>query len=519
MAWTNAPPDRQDEVRARAVDLLYEAAWEAARHLATDRARERTEIGLELAQGPLERARGLEILVTLDLWHDDGDAAWASGKEAVDLRVAANPSTEEDRRAIAAGCANVLAIPTRWPGIVRRLMTREEAAPYLELGMRHLPEGDSEERVRLLMAQGAWSWGFGEAVMEPAAVASDRAAAEEAVAMARRLGNAHLLSGALDTLGATGSLLSGYRGVLEPQWERLELVPQLEDAAEITDIYGVTAWGLAHLGNFREAEELGLRGLEVTERTGIVNYVPGAFAGVAQFRMADWSGFWETFHRVDGALDPERTLRYHAHRIYGVAAYVLEVTGDPEGADRIIARLDRSQADLGLVGVSGARSWIVGVLARRGEFAAARSRLAVVDPVREIQNRDLTHEAWADVIAAEGTWAEAAEIVRAARHWAEESGLRFLPAVADRLEGQAELATGLAERGATALQRARVTFIELEAAWDRARTELPLSRALQAIGRGQEAAEAARAALATFQEVGAVAEIAEAESILAEARA
>jgi hypothetical protein len=515
MAWATAPDDRKAEVRSRAVELLYEAAWEAARHLAPDRARERAEIGLNMAHGPLERARGLEVLVALDLWTESGDTAWERAKEAVDLRVAARPETDEDRRAIAAGCAQALSIPTRWPGLMRHLPTRDEAAPYLELGMSCLPDGDSEERARLLMAQGAWSWGFGEAVMDPEAIAYDRRAAEQAVAMARRIGDPFLLSGALDTLGATGSLLEGYRGVLAPQWERLELAPQLDDAAELTDIYGVTTWGLTHIGEFRRAIEYGRTGVEIADGAGVYNFLAGGFMAVAQFRLGDWDAFWETFTKINGQFDPTQALRYHTMRQYGVAAYIREVTGDPVEADRLIERLDRSQEELGAVGVSGARCWIVAVLVRRGRFAEVRDRLRVADPVRDIQNRDLDYEAWADLIAAEATWNEAPQIVNAAREWAEKTGLRFLPGIADRLEGQAALATGLPERAVTALARARATFTELEATWDRARTELPLARALLAVGRGAEAAEVAQAALATFRRLGAVTEIAETEVVLA----
>ncbi len=504
--WADVAPDRRDEIRARAVSLLYEAAWESARHVAAERARERATIGLEMASGPLERAEGLDILVPLDLWADDGDAAWQKAKEVVDLRVAAGPRTEAERLAIAAGCAQALSMPTRWPGLMRRLPTREEAAPYLELGMRFLPEGDSEARVGLLMARGSWSWGFGEAITDPATLAADRQSSEEAVAMARRLGRPYLISAALDTLGASGSVLYGYRGVMEPQMERIQLIPQLDDASEIVDIYGTSTWGLTHIGNFREAVPLGQKGMETGEGMGIMNYVPGAFLGVSQFRLGEWDAFWDTYERVDAILDPDRPLRYHSHRLYGVAAYIREVTGDAEAADRLIGRLDSSQADLGTVGVAGARSWIIAVLARRGEFAAARERLAVVDPVRDIQNRDMTLEAWADVIATEGTWDEAAAVISEAREWSERTGLIFLPAVADRLEGQAALAAGQVEEAIEHLGRARMTFTELGAIWERARTEQALSRALQAAGRTNDASEATQAALGTFEGLGATRE-------------
>jgi hypothetical protein len=352
--------------------------------------------------------------------------------------------------------------------------------------------------------------------MDPEAIARDRVAAEEAVAIARRLGDPFLLSGALDTLGATGSLLDGYKGVLAPQWERLELAPQLDDAAELTDIYGVTAWGLTHIGEFRRAAEYGRRGLEIAEDTGVVNYVPGGYLALAQFRLGEWAGFWETFARLDASFDPGRPLRYHSMRLYGVAAYICEVTGDPAAADRHIERMDRSQAELGSVGVSGARTWIVGVLVRRGDFSGARKRLAVPDPVRDIQNRDLDYEARAELIAAEGTWPDAPYLVRDARSWSEKTGLRFLPAVADRLEGQAALATGFAERAVVSLDRARATLGELEASWDRARTELVLARAYRELGHAEPAREAAQAALETFAALEARAEISEAQALMGE---
>ncbi|MEO8230203.1 MAG: adenylate/guanylate cyclase domain-containing protein [Chloroflexota bacterium] len=357
-AWAKVEPDRRELIRARAVDLLFEAGEEAARHLATERARERVRVGLELAQGPLERARGLEILVNMQLWADDGSGAWRSAHEAIDLRVSAGPVGDADRRAVARIAGVLLAIPTRWPGLMRQLPSRSEAAPYLELGLSMLDPGDSEERVRLLMARGAWSWGFAEAETDMERVHKDRAAAEEAVAMARRLGRADLLSAALDTLGATGVLLGGYGLSLDAQEERLLLVPRLDDLVEVVDIYGTSAWLLAHIGDYRRASELGAIGLARGLEKGVGNYVPGVFYAVATFRLGQWEEFWRIFAEVEAAFglsDREKVLRYHAYRLIGVAAYVSEVTGDPAAADRYIEQLDSSQVVQGNLGISGAR--------------------------------------------------------------------------------------------------------------------------------------------------------------------
>ena len=85
-----------------------------------------------------------------------------------------------------------------------------------------------------------------------------------------------------------------------------------------------------------------------------------------------------------------------------------------------------------------------------------------------------------------------------AREWADRTGLLALPAFADRLEGQAALAAGDVELGLERLRRARDTSARLEAAWDRARTELVLASALLDAGEKGEAADVLASALATL---------------------
>jgi class 3 adenylate cyclase len=517
-SWGHVEPDRREEIRSRAVELLFDAAEEAGRLFAVDRARERLDTGLELAKGPIERARGMEGNARLLLWQDDGDAAWQSVREAIDLRVG-SAELPVDRRAIARLCGLMLSIPTRWPGLMQHLPTRDEARPYLELGFSMLDEGDSEERLGILMALAAWGWGFGEADLDPARSAEYAAASREAIALARRLGRPDLLSAALDTGGAgAGNEVGGYGASLVFQEERLLLIPQLEDPAEIADIYGTVAWQLVHIGDYRRAVELPMgqeAGNSASSVLAVGHRTKYVFHAAAQFRLADWDRFWSVYDRLDAAVEHDRPLAYHTMRLYGIAAYLKEVARDRAAADALIAELDRSQASRGSIGISGARLWIVQVLVRRGLFSEARERLAEADPVRDVQNRDLTYEAWADLIAAEGTWDEAPSIVAAARAWADRTGLMVLPAFADRLEGGAALAAGDIERGLDRLRRARDTFARHEAGWERARTEIVLAEALVTAGRTDEAAEAAGAALATLSGLDAPGEIERARELVA----
>ena len=513
--WGRVEPDRREEIRSRAVELLFDAAEEAARLFAVDRARERLETGLGLARGPIERARGLEANARIVLWQDDGDTAWQAAREAVDLR-APSQASAADRQAIARLCGLLLAIPTRWPGLMRHLPTRDEAQPYLDLGFSMLADGDSEERLRMMMARAGWGWGFGEADTDAARLAGYSATAREAVDLARRLGRPDLISAALDTAGAAAFASGGYGAAQRDQEERLALVAQLDDPAEVADIHGTVAWGLVHIGDYRRAAEL-----PINEAGGPASALPAVshrtnrvFHAVAQFRLGHWDLFRSSFAALDARMDHQRPLPYHTMRLYGIAAYLEEVAGDPGAADRIIAELDRTQASRGNVGVSGPRLWIVETLVRRGQLAEARQRLAKTDPVREAQNRDLDLEAWTDLIAAEGSWPDAAAVVADARAWAATTGLHVLPAFADRLEGQAAVAGGNVQVGIELLQRARATFERSAAAWELARTDLLLAESLLAAGRTSEAGEAAREASATLSRLNAPVEAVRAADLL-----
>jgi class 3 adenylate cyclase len=513
-AWGRVEPDRQEEIRARAVELLFDAADEAGRLFAMDRAMERVTTGLELAQGPIERARGLEALSRLALWRDDGDTAWAAAREAVELRMGAPGPV--DRRALARLCGWLLAMPTRWPGLLRTLPSREVAAPYLDLGLSMLDPGDSEERLGLLLAKGAWGWGFDSADRDPVRAEEYRAAAEEAIGIAERMGRPDLLSAALDTAGAASQEFGGYTLANTYQLRRLDLVPELDDPSEIADIIGTLAWHYVHIGEYRRATELeptafttrhGLRLPDLSHRTKL------SFGAVALYRMGDWDGFWQAFRTIDATIAHDLPITYHLMRLYAVAAYLHEVAGDRAQADRLIDELDRSQATRGDTGVSAARPWIVAVLVRRGRFDEARRRLAVADPSRDLQNLDLTYEAWGELLAEEGAWSEAPAIITAAREWAARGGLLALPAFADRLEGRMLVANGDPAAGVERLISARATLDHLEAAWERTRVELDLADALLKLDRRAAAVEVIDAALPVLERLSAPRELAQAREL------
>jgi tetratricopeptide (TPR) repeat protein len=271
-----------------------------------------------------------------------------------------------------------------------------------------------------------------------------------------------------------------------------------------------------HIGEYRRATELeptafttrhGLRLPDLSHRTKL------SFGAVALYRMGDWDGFWRAFHAIDATIAHDLPITYHLMRLYAVAAYLHEVAGQPDDADRLIEELDRSQATRGDTGVSSARPWIVAVLVRRGRFDEARRRLEVADPSRDLQNLDLTYEAWAELLAEEGAWSDAPAIIAAARAWATRGGLLALPAFVDRLEGRMLVAAGDPAAGVERLRTARTTLDQLEAAWERARVELDLADALLHLDRRDEAAEVADAAVAVLERLSAPKELARAREL------
>ena len=91
-----------------------------------------------------------------------------------------------------------------------------------------------------------------------------------------------------------------------------------------------------------------------------------------------------------------------------------------------------------------------------------------------------------------------------ARAHAAAGGLAALSLFADRLEGLAALATGDPVVGAQRLLTARDGLATLGAAFERARTEVHLSRAFRELGRADEAADCEGKAVAEFERLGVV---------------
>jgi len=479
--------DEAESLRAEAFHYALVASAQAKGKLALSAAGRQGELALSLAPSPLERAEALEVLGETSFLDSDGDRAWECLKEAVDIVVANNPG---DRREIARLCARALEVPTRGRGSMRTRLRREQAVPYLELGMSNVDAGDSEELTRLLIVKAFWpaslEEGRGTADEEREALESG----ERAAAMAMRLGKPELASAAEDGVGQyflDRGLYGAVQSVIE---RRLDLAGSLSDPAELGDIYAMASWCAYHIGRYRDSERFAGLGIDAT--------IAGAPAwalycldwrAVARCRLGEWEVFFEDVARVGDQLGDRREQPPgYASDHLGAAAFVHEVQGDPAAADRVgevIRWLEGEEERFS----AGLAVWKSLLLTRRGLFEEAGDALILPDTLWHGYARGIVLEARCDLLAEEQAWDQAPLVVEASREHAEEAGLRALPCFADRLEGLAAHAADDVEASVDKLQRALTGFTELEAGWEAARTGLALAEVFANGGKKERARE------------------------------
>jgi class 3 adenylate cyclase len=502
-------PEEVERLRERAFEFALLAANEAAGKLALEQAERFAASALSLAAGSRERAGALETAGTIAFHAYDGDRAWASFKEAIDLLTAAADTgpTSADTRSLARLCAIALEIVTRAPGTMRHRIARAEGERYLEIGLAAAGPADSEERARLLVARSFAPDSSREPWEDDVELERAVATGEEAAAMARRLGRVDLESAALDGITSAHQSLGRYGPMEGPIRRRLELAPLLTDPYEVGDIHAMAAWWALNTGRYREAVDLAERGYEAAR--------PGSpmqalycidFRTAARFRLGDWDGTLADVALAEDILGDRRdSPPGFAPMHLAIAAFIHDARGDRATASRyleLVAWLERTEERLDPV----LSLWQARLLARRGRFAEARALLERPDLAEDRRGQDEVLEAWCEVIAEEGAWAEAADIAaRTAKHaaWADEPPLSLY---ATRLEGRAAAGTGDAERAVEVLRVSADGFTELGAVWEAAVTRLDLARIL-VHGQTDAARGLAEDAARVFEAIGSEREL------------
>jgi class 3 adenylate cyclase/tetratricopeptide (TPR) repeat protein len=493
-----------EDLRAKAVEYLLLAARDALSKMALGRGRELADEARSLGAQPLERSLALEALAegyNLDYL---GDEAWRCFREAIDVRL---EGVSEDRTEIARLCGRALEVPTRWPGTMRSPPAEDEAAFYLDAGLERLEPGDSEARIRLLIAQAFWSYAYEESARVRSDRADARAAGEEAAAMALRLGRPSLALAALDGVQAMDLTSGLFAQAVVVAEKRLDLIRTVEDPWERADTFGMASWAALYAGRLADAHRLADEGFGPAFRVtsaGALQCLSNR--ALASFCLGDWDGLLADLDLTQEILGAGRDPIPGGARPWAAAAFAHEARGDTTAADHLVTLVTRAETGLGRV-AGQVSPWLIRFAIRRGDLDSARARLEKAMDQRIGGNSGFLIEVACELAAEEGAWDQAASLAADARAMAEKGGSLELPCVADRLEGQAASVAGDQSVAIELFGRAARGFESIGARWERARTELALAEALAAGGNEGEARQHVSAALPALEAAGALEEL------------
>jgi hypothetical protein len=385
----------------------------------------------------------------------------------------------------------------------------DELGRMIDAGLEGAP-ANSRERTLLLVDRGFL---FLQREQRRDEVAE--AAVRAAVAAAEELGDADLLSSALDLAQATEIDQGRYGDAYRTTLRRLELVPRMTIVKEIGDSLAMGSWTAQHLGRYREAEAHATACIERTREIDPSSHLHGlVWRAIARFRLGEWEGGLADQSELEhlAAQDPRELPAGFTVRAYAYAALCHELRGESHEADRYLELTNLGQLANDVVSRgSAAAPPVARVLARRGRFDEA---LALVPLAPRTAGAGATLEALCEIVAAQGRWEDAAAVVAAAREEAAAEELLPLPPAADRLEGRAAVAAADVAGAAELLERSAEGFVALEALWEEAVSRLALAEAVLGTDR-QRAEREARAALAVFERLGSVREAERARALLA----
>jgi class 3 adenylate cyclase len=487
---------RDDELRRKARVHHLTAAANAHRRFAIEQGERFARRAVELSQGGAERVEALEALGDLHYLAYFGDAAWRAYGDAL-----AELSELDPAFARLAGKAALFG--ARWLATMHELPEVDEVSRLIEAGLRAAPTL-GRDRALLLVDRGFLIMqreGRRDEVTD-AAVRAAATAAEE-------LGDADLLSAALDLVQAHEMDRGRYGAMYRTRLRRTELVPRMNDVKEIGDSHAMAAWSAQHLGRYREAEAHATACIERSRGIDAGSYLHGlTWRVAARFMLGEWDAALADQAELErvAALDPRELPAGYTMRAYSYAAH--------EEADRYIAvalRYFERASHLPGRGSLHAQPFAL-ALARRARFDEAVGLLRFFP---HTGSAGITLEVLCEIAAARERWDEAPGLVVAAREEAEVGELLALPLFADRLEGRAAAAAGDVSRASELLARSAEGFAALEARWEEAWSRLLLGELL--LGSDRRGAERELAvAVPVFEELRSVREAARARALLAE---
>jgi class 3 adenylate cyclase/DNA-binding SARP family transcriptional activator/tetratricopeptide (TPR) repeat protein len=496
---------RDGELRRRARAYLLAAAASAHRRFAIQQGDRLARRAVELSEGGAERVEALEALGDLHYLAFLGDAAWRTYGEALE-----ELSDRDPAYARLAGKATLFG--ARFLGTMHELPEVDAVRRVIEQGLLAAPN-PGPERTLLLVNRG-----FLVVQREGCRDDPADAAVREAAAAAEELGDADLLSAALDLVGAHEEEHGRYGEAYRTSQRRSELVPRVTEVKEIGDSYACAARQALHLGRYREAEAHASACVERSRGIDSGSYLHGlTWRVAARFSLGDWEGALADQAELErvATLAPRELPPGYSMSAYTRVALCHELRGEHDDADRYIGvalrYLEQARYMRERAGASVHPPPLALALARRGRFDDA---LALIPLVPRSVSASVTLEALCELAAARERWDDAARLVAAAREEAEVGEQLSLPLFADRLEGRAAGAAGDLVEGTKLLGRSADGFAALGAPWEEAWSRLLLAEMVADERRRAEPELAS--ALAVFEGLGSVREAERARAMLAE---
>jgi hypothetical protein len=503
--------DLVEELRRKAFENLLAASEDARSKMALSKAQTLAEDALAVAAAPRERALAGEAAGLAFILDYQGSNAWPYLQAAALAALEVEPS---DRQLVADICSRAIEVPTRWPGSMRSRPPEREARWLLDAGLQAARPTDNEARLRLLMAESLWPFGFPAEAGAPEDWERARRSGEEAAAMARRLNRPDLESAALDGYASYFFVQGLFGPAQEPLGRRVAIVDRLTDPLEVGDTFAMVSQTHEAIGQYRGAFRTANEGYRRTaDRMPAAALHCVSWRALARLRLGDWDGVLDDVAEAERLLgDRSESPPYFTLQGFAAAFFVHQSRGSIGPADRLRAMLIRLLE--GGRPSQGAVADMVLIEARRGDFATSRQYVEhptwaeTYQAARHLllQNRCL-------ILAWEEAWEEVPTLLAEARAHAERAGLEALPVHADRLEGRTAWATGEPDRAVQLLQRSRGHFATLEAPWEVALADLWLAEALATSGDTANARQRLEAAREVFERLGSLPELEQAAAL------
>ena len=430
-ACSSADPQEIEALRLRAFDRTLRAAQETGRRYALKKSERLAGQAIDLASTPAERSLAYEASAEAFFNDYDGDEAWRGFTAAAEAELEAEP---RDAVRVSRLSARAVEISTRWPGSMRVAPPEPDVRRFLELGIDHLPPGDSRERVRLLGVKASWPFAFPALDFSDAELDRIELDGLEAADMAIRLGDADLASATLDQATSPSLRRGRYGRALEIEGRRLELVPRLRDQVEIGDVFAMMAWCSGEAGRWSDVVRYASEGERIVEVAINSRVHVLAWLTEGRYRTGEWDAAVDTFATVltqlgDRRDDPPEFV----FSAFGSTALIHTFRGERAEADRLMDLLRRAED---AAGDTSRRIWpyVNRLLVARGAVDEAWERFQ--SPPTGWRLAGASHfEAMCEWVPLADRWDRADDIVAQVVRAADEGDLVGVRLFADRLAG------------------------------------------------------------------------------------